>query len=239
MRKIPRVLLAAPTYSGKHYAFKKWWGTVKELTYPSLDVLIVDNTDDNGEYARKLRRIVGNSAKVVRVKRQKNSRDTLSYSQNYIRDYIKRNDYDYWFSLESDVVPKNKDVIERLMCNYLPVVGGLYKIGFEDLRRYCIFLKHRYENGSNGTRVISDEEHKQIDSLKNGLIKVHGCGIGCTLIRRDVCDRFPFWTDERFDNKHSDVYWYMDLDISGIPVYVDVSIRADHFNSRWDEVEDR
>jgi len=236
MRKIPKILVATTIYDKKHYAFPKWWKAVKELSYPSYGVLIVDNTADNGNYARKLRRIIGNKGKVIHAERKKNSRDTLSYCQNIIRQRVIDEDYDYWMSIESDIVPPS-DTIQRLLQWGQPVVGGLYEIG-HDVKRLCVFLRHDKGNGTVGTRLITAKEDEEIRKTK-GLIKIHGCGIGCALIRRDILERFPFWTDERFDNKHSDVYFYMDLDNNKIPVYVDTTIFCEHYNSDWGKVEDR
>lgn len=239
MNKVPKIIVATCTYEGKHYAFDKWWKAVQKLTYPVKEVLIVDNTNDNGNYTRKLRRITQGKAKIIKVKRLSNSRDTLSYSQNYIRKYMLENGYDYWMSIESDLeVPPN--TIENLLRWYKPVVGGLYEIGFENKsgRRYCVFITEKKPNGMNGTRVISQNEHEQLKNEK-GLFKIHGCGIGCTLIRRDVLEKYVFWTDTRFDNKHSDVYFYMDLWNDKVPVYIDTNIEAIHHNSDWSLVGDR
>jgi hypothetical protein len=122
-----------------------------------------------------------------------------------------------------------------------PVTSGLYEIGFEEkgTRRFCLFVRHKYETGSMGTRIISEEENKKLQHTKEGLLKIHGCGVGCVLVRREIIDRFPFWTDERFDNKHSDVYWYMDLENKKQEVFVDLSVRCDHHNSDWGKVTDR
>ena len=56
--KVPKVLVATCTYEGKHYAFKRWWKSIQNLSYPVHEILIVDNTADNGNYSRKLKRIV-------------------------------------------------------------------------------------------------------------------------------------------------------------------------------------
>ena len=241
MTSKPSVCVATCTYSGKHYAFKEWWKAITELTYSNIkEILIVDNTADNGNYARKLRRLTNGKAKVLRAPRLSNSRDTLSASQNMIREYLIERDYDYWMSIESDViVPKN--AIEKLMRWYKPVVGGLYEIGHVNKtgRRYCVFMTHPKPGNLNGTRVISAQEHEQLKSLNEGLFKVHGCGIGCTLIRRDIFKKYVMWTDERFTNKHSDVYFYMDLWNNKVPVYIDVSVKCEHDNSDWSMISDR
>jgi GT2 family glycosyltransferase len=68
---------------------------------------------------------------------------------------------------------------------------------------------------------------------------VHGMGIGCTLIRRDIFNTYMFWYDERFSEKHSDVYFYMELQNKGIPVYLDTNIIIEHYPSKWEDVKDK
>jgi len=239
MSKMPTVIVATTSYEGKHYAFERWWKAVQEFSYPNLVYLIVDNTADDGNYARKLRRITNGKLKVIRAPRLKNSRDTLSYSQNVIREYVLENNYDYWMSVESDVCPP-KHTVEQLMIHGKPLVGGMYEIGFTGKtgRRYCVFITAKKEGGQNGTRLVTPDEHNQLEK-KPGLYKVHGCGIGCTLIRSDIIKKYSFWTDERFDHKHSDVYFYMDLWNNHVPVHVDSSIICEHHNSDWSLVSDR
>lgn len=237
MNKLPKVLVATCTYEGKHYTFMEWWKRICELQYPAYDILIVDNSKGD-DYYFKLIRLTQGKAKVIKAPRLENSRDTLSYSQNIIRKHLIENDYDYWMSIESDVIPP-KNVITNLMKWYKPVCGGLYEIGFKEKvgRRWCIFFRDKKPNGMMGTRIINEQENPQFANI--GLRQVHGCGIGCTLIRSDIFRRFPMWTDCRFNDKHSDVYFYMDLDNNNIPVFVDTSVICEHNNSDWCMVADR
>ncbi len=55
----------------------------------------------------------------------------------------------------------------------------------------------------------------------------------------DIVKRYPFWCDSRFDNKHADVYFYMNLHNDGIAVYVDTDFNIRHEPSDWHKVSDR
>ena len=43
----PKVLVGCPTYSGMEYCLDKYAKTVKSLTHPNYDILLVDNSKDN------------------------------------------------------------------------------------------------------------------------------------------------------------------------------------------------
>lgn len=208
---------------------------MKEFDYPDFDWIIVDNSVGSS-YTSKLRR--SGYTNVHHIKRGKNTRETLSNSQNYIRRYFLNGDYDFLLLLESDLVPE-KHILRKLVANDLFVCGVPYYIGFGNNKTLCVFFNKKKDNVDVwGTRLITPVEISEF--VKDGkLQKVHGVGFGCTLIRRDIVERFPFWNDERFEDKHSDVYFYMDLNNNGIPVYVDTSLFVKHYPSDWKKVKDR
>ena len=243
----PKVLVGIVTYEGKHYIFPKCYEAVKSFSYPNYDWVIIDNSEST-KYYHKLRRL--DYKNVKHIKREEHSRDTLSKSQNYIRQIAVDEGYDYVLFVESDLIPPT-GIIERLMAYNVPVVGSTYFIGTGKVKLPCIFLEHKI-GVMKGTRLIGtipesfDRDAKKVlnikeveDFLGTGLRQVHGCGLGTMLVRTSILKRFPFWTDERFDNKHSDVYWYMDLSNNSIPVYVDTNIIIPHYPSKWDDVKDR
>ena len=232
----PKVLVAAPTYAGKHYIFRQFYEAISNLEYPNYSFIIVDNTDDNKAYYTKLKR--SGYKNIYRTPRGGNSRNALSISQNFIRQKFIEGGYDYLLSVESDLIPP-VDVIQKLMKHQAPIIGSVYylmdqKTGY---RVPCIFFVKINKDGVGGTRLISRDEIP--DYLSKGVKKVHGVGLGCTLIRRDIVERFSFWTDERFTNKHSDVYFFMELHNAKIPVYVDTDLIVPHFPSDWRGVADR
>ena len=72
-----------------------------------------------------------------------------------------------------------------------------------------------------------------------GVKEIHGCGLGATLIKRSILERFQFWYDLNEPVKHSDVLYYMDLHNAGIPNFVDTDLIVPHYNSKWDDVADK
>lgn len=205
---------------------------INNLDYPNYDYVYIDNSVSPNYYYKLKRRGVN----VVRVPRGGNSRQALCNAQNYARNKVLREGYDYLMFIESDLVPTS-EAITRLMSHRKSVCGALYYIGHEIKMPCVFFLDWKEGNASMGSRLIHPKEVPFF--VNSGLKQVHGLGLGCTLIRADVAKRFSFWYDERFDNKHSDVYFYMDLHNNGVPVFVDSSYVIEHYPSKWDDVKDR
>lgn len=236
----PKVLVGIVTYDGKDYIFPKCYDAVKKFDYNNYDILIVDNSASKNYYFKLLQR---GYSEVVHLTRAKNTRDTLSDSQNYIRKRMLDGGYDYLLMIESDLIPPI-NTIQRLLQHNKLVVGSVYWLegkipGREGKFKIpCIFfLDYKKEVGQLGTRLITYEELPKV--LNTGVKQVHGCGLGCTLIARQIVQDYPFWTDERFDNKHSDVYFYMDLHNKHVPIYCDTNFEVPHYPSDWGQVIDR
>jgi len=235
----PKVLIFSPTYEGKEYCREKFISNINKIDYPNKEFLMVDNSENNDYY--ELLKSVG--VPVHRVPRGVNSRESLAAAQNYAVRYAVNNDFDYLLSVESDLFPPS-DVVWRLLKHWKPVVGALYYLGgFHDDnsgKNYplipCVFITKN--DGSSGTRFITKEEHNYLKSL-GGLHQVHGMGVGCTLMDVNIVKNYPFFCDSRYDNKHSDVYFYMKLWNDKIPVYVDYDTVVEHQPSPWSKVSDR
>lgn len=234
--KHPKVLVFSPTYDGKEYCRKEFVENVRRFTYPNFDFIMIDNTDTD-KYYRMLR---SQGIKTYRVPRGGNSRIALANAQNFARQKALDEDYDYVLSLESDLFPP-PDIIERLMMHSKQVVGALYLIGGTAPgmpKHPCVFVTAAKPNMIHGTRLITQEEHDEMVE-EGGLHKIHGMGVGCTLISTHILKDYWFWTDNRFENKHSDVYFYMDLWNRKVPVYVDYDTPVEHKPSSWSCVNDR
>lgn len=257
----PKVLVAAPVFDQKDYCLEKYLKHIEDIDYPNYDHIMVDNSEDDW-FFKKLQFLEVESYK---VNRGANSREAICNSMNFIRDYFLERDYDYLLIVESDLFV-DKDVINRLLNHNKSIVGSFYLLGNKEAdepydkalkllqagfitrlefntqvkglqpRRACLFILDRKPTGALGTRNLAPSEG--IKWFSTGLRQIHGCGLGCTLIRRDIIHRFPYWTDSRFGNKHHDVYFYMDLHQAGIKVYVDTNVLITHQPSMWDDVKD-
>lgn len=240
----PKVLIASPTYEGKDYAIKDYLDCVERVlsNTPGAESIVIDNSEKGGYKHSLVKRYAKDyKTKFFHVARRGNSRNALSDSMNFARHYAIAGDFDYLLVIEIDLRPL-PDVFWKLYEHQKPVVGALYFLGFEGdpktPKTPCLFIfDKKTEVDLGGTRIITPKEAHEW--VRTGLRQVHGMGLGCTLLSRSIVDRFPFWTSERFGNKHHDVYFYMDLWNHNVPVFCDTNIIVDHNNSRWELVADK
>jgi len=236
----PKVLVGVTTYEGKDYIWKEFYANLLKLSYPNFEILIVDNTRNDKYYRKLLKRTKKDfNVRVVRVERGENSRVAHANSLNKIREVVLSEGYDYFMSIESDLLPPS-DIIERLMSYKKEVVGCLYQIGFNGSEtqppRPCLFEVDRLPNGDMSTKNLSPSEGYSCFGM--GVRQIHGCGLGCTLISRSLLDKFPFWYYLEDKIKHSDVLFYLDLHNAHIPAFVDTDIFIPHYNQDWKLVKD-
>jgi hypothetical protein len=249
MTELPRVLVGITTYEAKDYIFHECMKHVYNINYPQskFDVVIVDNSA-KADYFYKLKR--RGYKGLYRVERGENSREAITKAQNKIRKILLEGDYEYLFFVESDLlVPP--DIIQRLLSYNKPVVGSVYNIARDSKFVPCIFIDDIMKDGFRGTRPLGVKhvpngskiyDPKEIGDFfgQPGPIQsCHGVGFGATMIRKDVVEHQAFWHDIRFDDKHSDVYFYLDLSRRRIPVFVDITVTVPHHPSDWSRVLDR
>lgn len=233
--KVSKVLIFTVTYNKKDYCLKDFIASANKLSYPNKHHIFIDNTDDNGEYLQRLKDL---GLDAYKTQRGNNSREAIARAQNYARQYAIDNNYDYMFSLESDIFPP-EDIIQRLMAWGKDVITGLYFIGqgIYKGRVPCITLpKFSHELKAFGTRLLAPQEFKEYKN--NGLKKVAAGGFGCCLIYKDVFKKIRFVYDSRYTG-HSDIYFFNDLFRNNIPVFVDTDVICGHDNSDWKDVVDR
>jgi hypothetical protein len=227
---LKKVLLAAPTSRAKDYCFNDWSKNVNKLTYSNLQVILVDNTNDNGEYART---VLSKKFKTVHInpKPGENSFSYITNCQNYIRHYALKNNFDFVFMLETDQFPP-MNIIEHLLsfkkkvisCQYFIYQGfasRLLQFETEDFGRF------RMSKCSNLDKSFI-EWNGDLTSSK------YQTGLGCILIHISVLKKINFRTEtQNPESNHSDVYFHNDLMINNIPVYVTEKYIIEHRNSTW------
>lgn len=226
----PKVLLAAPTSFVKDYCFFEWYLNILNFTYPNLDILLVDNSKGKG-YAKYL----ASYSRIEVMHVEPNGRVTQEFiteSQNKIREYFLKNDYDYLFSLESDIFPQQPDIIERLMREDVPIITAPYMIGQgrESHLLISYFVKSWVAQNSVFGMVLPMSYSFFL--MDGGVKDVAQCGIGCTLIKREIMEQFEFRI-EKNSPAHSDSFLYSDLYLSGIPAYIHTGCPVEHRNQDW------
>jgi len=126
--KLPKVVIGIPTYNGKSYCEDQFFECVINLNYPKklLAILVIDNSTDEGKYARTLQekypnfKIIHQSSNEVVYKRLFNSHETIR--KEFLKTPAK-----FLLHLESDVlIPK--DTIQRLLRARKSVVSPVYNL---------------------------------------------------------------------------------------------------------------
>jgi hypothetical protein len=97
-----RVLVAAPTFVGKDYCLDEYLDAYNHFVWPEKNLMLVDNTRDDGEYAQHLRDL--DVPIVVREEPSRDFEETFSRCWRRILEEAQRGGYDWVLSLETDVI---------------------------------------------------------------------------------------------------------------------------------------
>ncbi len=229
----PHILVGCPTSFHKAYCLEAYLAAVKALTYKHITFVLVDNSPDDS-YADLL------ESKGITVFKApyhaESARERIVVSRNMLRQHALDNDYDYFFSLEQDVIPP-PDVLEQLLSCQQPVVTGVY------CKDYTLTKEGRPISKTVMPllyRRVNDEFVEQLkwkDVEQNAIFPVAVSGLGCLLIHRDVLQKIFFRFDpvkEVFD----DVWFCEDLYHLKIPLYANTAVKCKHLVSgmNWESI---
>src|SRR3990167_5214911 len=229
---LPKILVGTPHADIKNYCLLNYVNSVKNLTYPNYNILVVDNSEGN----KNKKKLVQLDLPTIHIKRDnKNTRRLLAESMEVLRQATLNGGYDYLLSYESDVKPPN-NVIEQLLTHDKQVVSA------------CYFIEH----GKNAHLMVQEIEPHQIEihsaiNITNGanikyadgkLHKVYAAGLGMNLIHRSVLEQIQFRYVEGYD-AHPDSFFAMDLNYVGVPQYLDGGILCEHDNRSWATIKNK
>src|SRR3989338_118772 len=119
--KYPKVLVGCPTSNYHEYALQQYADSIKKLTYKNKDVLLVDNSEDN-VYFEKIKSL---GIPVIKGPWFESARDRIIASRNILRQKVLDEGYDYFLSLEQDVLPP-ENFIESLLKYNKKIITGVY-----------------------------------------------------------------------------------------------------------------
>ena len=212
-----KVLVGCPTSDRKKYCFKEYLESIKTLSYSDYDILIVDNSESD-EYYNEIKKHLP----VVKSKFYENARDSIVESRNIIRQKVLDEGYDYFLSLEQDVIPP-RDIIEKLLKTNKKVISGLYFYIVKNELMPMAWIHH-------------DEKHavrlKFEDVKKDKLMEVVTAGLGCVLIHRDVLEKVKFrYVKDK--NPFDDVWFCEDVRKINEKVFLYTSVKCKHLIKDW------
>lgn len=233
--KSPKVLLCSPININKEYCLYDWLKAIQNLTYPDIDIFLVDNSATPA-FSEKIKELGFNC--VYENPGNREAREYIAASRERCRIKFLSGDYDYFFSLECDVFPQ-PDVVEKLLKHNLDVVGCTYftEKGYHShLQLQTIYKFHddfKTHNREYKIRFLTFEESQL---FMNGKVKpVYGAGIGCVLIKRNVLEDIKFRI-EKDKVGFDDSFFHNDLWICQIDFNIDTSMIPEHRNSSWNTV---
>ncbi len=217
-QKMKKVLVGCPTSDYHEYALQEYAEAVKNLTYKNYDILLVDNSKDNS-YLEKLKMI---NLPAIKGTWHEEARERIVLSRNILREKVLEENYDYFLSLEQDVIPP-KDILERLLQYKKRVVTGIY---------------FNYINTKKGieiapvawSRINMEKEERYFlkpDDLNKGLLKIAMSGLGCILIHKSVLEKIKFRYEKNYPS-FDDIFFGLDCMKNKTSFYTDTSLICKH-----------
>lgn len=226
MKKKKKVLVGCPTHKTKEYCLKEYAEAVKNLETDDsfeYDILLVDNTAGN-QYLQKIRE---HGLPAVKGPWRPTARERIMMSRNVLRDKVLKEGYDYFFSLEQDVIPE-RDVLKRMM-GVMNKKGRAIKIltsvvynnmPYGEGKKWVPMLFAQHPVDPEGLWYVSEESIKQPE-----LKRVKAGHLACTLVHKEVLDLVKFrliGTTQDYMAFAKDVLDY------GFMTIVDTGIRPKH-----------
>ena len=111
---------------------------------------------------------------------------------------------------------------------------GLDLFSLREINEYRKFIK-KFKEKTLSTKqnllssfVIEDKKTPQ-------LLKAHGVGIGCLMIRRDVLETVPFRTHPTYIIGE-DCWFFNECEDKKIEIYLDAEIKPKHKHTHWNMI---
>ncbi|MBW3014840.1 glycosyltransferase family 2 protein [Candidatus Woesearchaeota archaeon] len=237
----PKVLVGCPTSRHKLYCIDEYIEGLKQLDYSNFDIILVDNSEDDSYFNLLKEKFKDFPKKVIieKIDFTPKARDRIVKARNKIKEKAISGNYDYFFSLEQDVIPV-PDTIQRLLKHDKKVISGVYYIlkpahGYMKNTLHPVLFEMHPETGDIRLMHADEVEEERV-------IEVGACGLGCVLIHRDLLDRFEF----RFnpENKAFDDIWFsLDMKELKQKIFCDTSIKCRHMlkgrsaENSWHNIE--
>jgi len=219
----PKILVGCPTSFHKEYCLKQYAEAVKSLTYPNYDILLVDNSPDDSY----LKKIKSHKLPIIKGPYSKIPRQRIIDSRNILREKALK-DYDFFFSLEQDVIPP-ADVIEKLLKINKKITTGVYFTYTTqgNITKLLPLLYKKTKHPGIQKQMKTEEVHAPRKII------VNSCGLGCILIHKDVLKKVRFRYDKEFP-AFDDMFFCKDARENNFRIIADTSIKCKHLIENWD-----
>ncbi len=233
----PKILVGCPTYDGKEYCLEEYIEGLYSLSYKNFDICLVDNSKKGG-YFRKLKGIAEKwnsemDGEFNILKQGHNSSEPkkrIVDGRNLIRDLALKKNYDFFLSLEQDVIPP-KDFIQRLLERNQKVISGTYFNLVPELNSLVIlayFYRSEEDRLAEKTTTLGIADLAPSRVIEN----LRATGIGCMLIKNEVLREIEFRFVE--GNNAFDDWWFCtDALGKGYSISLDTGMLCKHLYKPW------
>lgn len=218
-----RILIGCPTSYHKKYCLNEYVEGIKKLNKINIytDILIVDNSERD-DYLNEIKK---SGLPAIKGPYFSGAKDRIVSSRNILRKKVIEGNYDYFLSLEQDVVP-DPDVLQKLLACGKKIVSAVVT-GMQNVNGNVIPAPMLYMQSKLNPETIWFLEPAEID--KPQLIEVHDCALGCVLIHRDVLEKIEF----RYIGGFDDMIFCKDSREKGYPIYCNTTARTTHLQKEY------
>lgn len=230
----PKVLVGCPTSMHKKYCIEEYLAVARALTYPNYELILVDNseTDEYYDFLEAKNVIVFKAPYYAET-----ARERIVISRNMLRQYALENEYEYFLSLEQDVIPP-PDIIEQLLAHEKKVISAVYFAEYsmrkegKEIGKTIMPLLYRRQDQETYIQLT------ERDVSFNNVLLVDMAGLGCMLIKSEVLEKITF----RFDPEKiifDDFFFCEDLKKASIPLFTDTKVKCKHLmkEMNWDNIK--
>lgn len=221
-----KILVGCPTADPYRYCTQEWIDAVKALSYKGIDILLVDNSSSKdyfNEFSKKV--------PMLKTERMENLRELIARDRNLIREKVLKENYDYFLSLEIDVIPP-LNVIEKLLSHNKEIVSGVYYKDYDvNITRAGKLVRKAKTILPLLWKAIDKENVAQLTTKEvedSKLLEVAIAGLGCLLIHRSVLEKVNFRVDLKESSACDDVWFCHDALKNNFKIYADTSIKCRH-----------
>ena len=120
-----KILIGCPTSERYEYCVDLWIKRVEEIISYSknikVDYLLVDNSDKIDFFNS----LVDKGINIVKAPYFNHIKERIVNSRNILREKAINEGYDYFFSLEQDIIP-GKDILMKLLNHNKKIISGYY-----------------------------------------------------------------------------------------------------------------
>lgn len=252
----PKILVGAPVCGHYEFCIDRYLDALKNLDYPNYEVLLVDNTENDGFFEKLKGFVKDTKINVIRAGNEEPSiKMKMVIGRNLLREKALKEGFDYFFNLDQDVIPP-LDVLKRLIVHNKDIVTGIYHsnvaingkieampvayvyfsddeikrmkmMSKDEIKEFSFDLYKAFENnGWDFNEVYKQLSNKEIEG--RDLIEIKMCGTGCIFISRKAIEEIPFRYNQQ--QAFDDVVFCKEAITKGLKIYADCSIICRHLN---------